>query len=175
MSIREEIRARVAAGELFPLAQTIPSDKSVRRIVVAKSINDQLSGPWNNDATAAQWNQIQADLESFVYGAPVTISRNPRRAKTAFLARLEGEKGQIWELRERTHKPGLRLIGGFAEKDLFVLLHWSLRIDLNNYGSPEWHAFINNCKAEWKRLFLTWLPLAADDYNEYLTGPILVI
>ena len=175
MSIRGEIQSRIWEGELFKVERQVLSDPAPRAVVVSAEINGLIQGPWRDEKQEEAWGRLRADMESFITGAPISIAKNPRKAKSAFLSRLEGERGQIWEMRHRWPKPGIRLIGGLSEKNVFVALQWALRVDLGAFGSREWRDAIEACKAEWRRKFLTWPPVSGATYEEYLSQPFLLV
>jgi hypothetical protein len=172
MSIRVEITTRLAEGRLFLLSPAMRSEPVVRCVFLSKEINDLVHGPWENKDAAEVFGKFRADLDSFLAGRVISVAKNPRKAKTAFLNRLENERGKVWEMRQRRPKPGIRILGGFAEKDIFIGLTWSPRAPLLGYGSRNWRDAIEESKVSWRNLFLTWPPMGDQkaDHNDYVSN-----
>jgi hypothetical protein len=180
MSIRVEIQRQIIAGEVVRVLPALRSTPVVRSVVVSRDIYALLQGPWGTAEETQSFSKLRADLDSFISGAPVSVAEKPRRSKKAFLKRLEGERGEIWEIRQVAPKPGIRILGGFAEQDVFVGLVWRYRPPLDDYGSAEWREAIQTCKHTWRRLFLTWPPVGSTlntkaAIHEYLSGNFLFV
>ncbi|MCY3879901.1 MAG: hypothetical protein OXF74_12075 [Rhodobacteraceae bacterium] len=90
-----------------------------------------------------------ADFDSFVEGRIVSVSLiDPHNKPTnVYLARLHPAEDEVWEIRSRAPKPGLRVFGRFSAKDCFVALRWRRRKDLGGAGSAEFRDEICGCKA----------------------------
>jgi hypothetical protein len=179
MSIREQLAGQIKAGQLCRLKPALDAIPRERTVVLSREIHDHLMGPWVDGDEEATFQRLRADLDDFIGGEPVTVASNPRKAKSAFLNRLEECGGKIWELRQRKPKPGIRLIGGFLERDFFVGFHLSARLSLGEFGSEAWGIAIRDTKAAWRKQFLTW-PAIGDackldgSIHEYISKAILV-
>lgn len=175
MSIRDEIN-RNLRSELVRLRPSLASIPIKRVVVLSRELNELLDGPWPDDVAEMAFGRLRNDLESFIAGSVVSVAQTPRRAKTAFLNRLEKERGQFWEMRQRIPKPGIRILGGFSEKDVFVGLTWSPRVLLKGYGSRDWRDATEECKVRWRRLFLSWPPFGGErvQFHEYVSNIILI-
>jgi hypothetical protein len=90
------------------------------------------------------------------------------------MARLFPGVDEVWEIRSRDPKPGLRIFGRFAERNVFVALNWSDRTSLGPQGSREWATAIRTCKAEWRKLFATYEPISGMPLDDYAPISVLV-
>jgi hypothetical protein len=151
MSIVWDIEERCKDGRLFRLGPRMGTPS--RQLVVSRSIQALLDGPWDNDAEEIRYGALYADLESYVVGGRLTFSDRPRDNRNAYLAALDPLKDGIWEIRSPNPRPGLRLLGYFVKVDYFVALWAGERKGLKQYGSREWAKATKNCRGEWNRLF----------------------
>lgn len=76
----------------------------------------------------------------------------------------------IWEIRDVRPKPSLRILGSFAQKDVFIALAPYERSELGGKGSEEWTNALQNYKAQWTELFDGHRPMSEGSYpNDYLS------
>jgi hypothetical protein len=172
MSIRDEINRHLVSGDLVRILPSLASIPIRRTVVLSSEINNLLNGPWLSVEAADGFGRLKNDIDAFIAGNISTVATHPHRAKTAFLNRLADERGQIWEMRQRRPIPGIRVIGGFSEPDIFIGLTWHPRVLLNGYGSREWRDAIEECKAMWRQLFLSWPPYGNEkaSINDYVSN-----
>lgn len=126
---------------------------------MSESVNKLFTGPWTDQDWKNRCVVLSVDFESFVSGDPISVARNPRKAKTAYMSQLEKSFERTWDIRSREPAPGIRVLGRFSEKDTFIALHWDLRKNLDEYGSPAWNAAISHCKHNWRRLLHPYEPV----------------
>lgn len=171
MSIVEEITHCVARGTLFPIEPTLPSGKIVRHLFGSTEIRRLLSGPWSNESEEIRSGRLRQDFDRFVEGGLISIAlHNPyRKSKTAFLARLDPGHDEVWEIRSRDPRPGIRVFGRFAGLDVFVVFNWEFRERLGGPGSAEFKFEINKAKSEWRRNFPTYEPISGDYIHDFVS------
>lgn len=179
MSIRDSISDRIAAGDLFPVEPAMPDDPVRRSMVVSLEIRQLLNGPWWSRGMARRCNELRADLEAFVKGDVIAVCLVPRRARAAYMARLDRPVDEVWDIRSRDPRPALRVLGRFADRDLFVALTcasrskdvaWLPRAPLGNGYSREWRDAIVECKAVWRQLLHPYEPIHGDYVHDYLSN-----
>ena len=83
--------------------------------------------------------------------------------------RVDPISDRIWDIRSVDPSPGIRVLGGFAEKDTFVALEWDFRENLGGPKSKEWRDFIVRCSAHWRRLFGTYKPHEGEKTSDFLS------
>jgi|SRR5699024_11097010 len=117
---------------------------------------------------------LRAWVDGFIGGRYVSVGT--RRSRRADLKILEPRVDSIWELGKQ-QKPGTRLFGRFARKDVFVVTSIRTSQQLYEQSSqdataeryPIWDEQIALCKAEWQRLFGDQSPVTGGDMHDYLT------
>jgi hypothetical protein len=132
--------------------------------------------PSEEHHTKALGKRSKALLDDFIEGGKITVRWDPRRRRNpCILARLERSSDstdyEMWELRAMDPRPGARVLGGFAEKDVFVGVTWDYR---ENFEAL-WPAEIGYCVGQWKRLFGACRPFEGIDPSEYLSQPFEVV
>lgn len=175
MSIQAEIRNRVAEGRLTLLQPALPDIPRVRSMFASEEICRLVLGPWTDAAMEERCGALRADLDHFISGATLTVSREPyRKPKQTFLSRLDPGRDEVWVIRSRAPKPGIRVFGRFAQRDVFVALSWAWRSELDGPGSKDWRDAAVGCIAEWRRLLHPYEPLREGDLHDYATDIVLV-
>jgi hypothetical protein len=174
MSIRVLIHQRIAEGRLFPLAPVLPSDPIERTMLLSKEINDLVMGPWVDQRWANRCNRLRANLEEFVKGVVVTVSLTPYEHAAAYMGRLDRPIDEVWDIRSRDPKPGLRVFGRFSEHNTFIALHWGTRKEL--LDRRAWGFAIAETKGRWNRLLAPYDPpfSGEDNANVYLSDAYVV-
>jgi hypothetical protein len=135
-----------------------------------------LEGPWADVAQEIRANKLRADLDYFIEGGNIAIGQDPyKKKRTAYMVRLDPAYDEVWQIRSRDPKPGIRVFGRFADRDVFVALTWSERTPLGGPGNLAWIEAINLCKSEWRKLFPAYQPISGSDYNDYLSGGFFLV
>jgi len=156
----------------------LASDTPRRKLLLSPEIYELISGPYDNKDMARRCARIAADLETFVKGNLVSICMEPFRAKTAYLAKLSDPDVDVWEIRCQDPRPGFRIIGHFAKRDVFVALKaaprskmvpWHPEPPLDAASSPEWKSIIDRSKLEWMSHFPGNSPLTGVNINDYVS------
>lgn len=175
MSIYSEIAARVNEHRLFALPPLMPPSLGValRHIFVSPEINALLNGPWRDRQWMERCVLLRAHLDRFSQGAVIPVAARPfKKGATAYMRQLYRWREEVWEIRSREAKPGIRVLGRFAETDVFVALTWHKRPDLHGPESREWRNAIEGCKTEWRNLFPAYDPKTGDPSSVYPTDYI---
>jgi len=175
MSIYDELIYRVNEGRLFRLLPELPRIGLVRQTFISQEIRNLCEGPWHSAAWEARCGSLRADLDRFIGGDVIPVAAKPYRGKTSYLKRLDPDSDEVWEIRSRDPKPGIRVFGRFARKDVFVALTWEEREPLLGPGSREWRDARVACKTEWTKLFPAYEPISSGaNFHDYLSNFFLV-
>jgi len=128
---------------------------------------------WSSRRLARRHQLLRADLDRFTEGELITVGVNPRdKDATANLARVEPLTAEVWDIRCCDPKPGIRVLGRFAEKDTFIAVCWDYRENLRR--DKDWTAFVDRCLQEWPRLMNMQAAYRGPNLNAYLTNFLAV-
>jgi hypothetical protein len=172
MSISGEINTLCIEGYLHRLVPALPGSSVRRALYVSREINDLLSGPWTAPDQEYRWGRARADLEVFVEDQRIVVPRDSRRARSAYMGQLQPPSDEVWDIRCRDPKPGIRILGRFAERDVFIALVWKERLQLRDFGSREWRDAILECKTNWQHLFHAYQPMTGNYPHEYISDAV---
>jgi len=164
--ILEILKERCDEKVIFPIDPSLSGDPIIRTLFVSAEINTMLQ----DNAEGEVWSEVRAIMDTFVSGGLISVGHKAT-SRMAFLKPKKNES--VWEIRATKPKPGIRILGQFIEKDLFVALVWGYRKDLKNYNSIAWKRIIRNCKVEWRKLFEPYEPLMGETYNDYVSNIFL--
>jgi|SRR5579862_1893472 len=173
MSIYDEIAYWSKRERLFSVRSSL-DEPTKRHLYVSTEIQALLDGPWSTNEWESRCGYLRADLDRFVEGQTLDIAEEPFKGKSSYMLRLNPPSHEVWEIRSRIPKPGLRLFGRFAEFNNFIVLTWASRADLGGPKSREWRDAIVACRTEWKNLFPAYQPLSGDSFHDYLSKIVLV-
>ncbi len=99
----------------------------------------------------------------------MTVAEDPyKKPRVTNMARADPIESEVFDIRCIDPKPGIRVLGCFADFDLFVALTWNVRENLPD--DKSWRDEIERCKAAWRRLFHPYLPFCGADLNAYLSN-----
>lgn len=175
MSIRDEIANRVGDGRLFCLPPLIPSGTMVRAMFVSEEINQVVHPPWEATKEGLRLSRLRAYLDTWTEGVLVSVAEAPyHKPRNTFLARVDPVADDVFDIRCFDPKPGIRVLGCFSEKDVFVALTWNHRENLGGPDSRGWRDEIERCKASWRRLFHPYPPFRGANLDAYLSNFIAV-
>jgi hypothetical protein len=184
MSIRDEISARIVEGRLLLLRLVVPGDPVARTIVLAEEIKALIEGPWADSGLRYRAGRLRADLEEFVKGEQIVACLEPFKAATAYMGRLDPPEDGAWDIRSRDPSPALRVVGMFAETDVFVALRWAPRSrqqtwtpkpPLGARNSREWRDMLVQCKTDWTNLFHSYRPVIGDNIHDYISTNVILV
>ena len=136
MSIRAEITSRIAEGRLRALAPAIPATPGKRRILVVPNVLEMLDGPWTTPNHERRAGAARALLEGFLRGDQIVGRMPPSKNVNTLIALLDPAVENIWEFRIGNPRPGIRILGRFAEQDTFVATSWVNREDFKRSRDP---------------------------------------
>ena len=157
MSIYDELGARVNENRLAYVDPVpLPGSMRSRQLYVSISILSLLLGPWKDDDWSDRCSELELDFDRYVTGQYIAVRLPPSKDVEAFMAQLEPPEKNVWEIRSRDPEPQIRILGFFAGKDCFVGLLWRYRSQLNS--NADWDAAMDECKAEWRKLFPVYDP-----------------
>jgi hypothetical protein len=171
MSIHDEIKYWLDRGVLFQVFPTLPGSPVDRVLIANADVNRLIVGPWKDEAEQIRSGRLWADFDRFVEGRLISVSLETpyTKPKTTYMARLDPPREDVFEIRSRDPKPGIRVFGRFADKDVFVALNWRYREDLGGPQDKEFNREREICKAEWRKLFHTYPTIFGTQIDEYFT------
>ena len=174
MSIRDEIKSRVSEGRLSLLTPAMPSDPCIRWVFVTSEVKQIVVGPWETTEDEIRAMKLRAHIDLFSTGKPISISDDPyKKPNTTYMSPIHPKNDRVFEIRNQD-KPGIRVFGAFAEKNLFIATCWGYR---KNLGGPEDRGFRDmreKSKAVWRQLFNSYEPILGEDRNELATNILFV-
>ena len=168
MSIRPIIWTRESERRIEQLPHTLLGKRTPRVIYLARTVFDELMGPWSDASTATQMGMLRADLDRFLEGGRIIVGH--RRSRHAYMKRLDPGRDEVWEIRSRDPSPELRLFGRFAETDLFIGTACLNRDYLGEDNSRQWRDEMIRCITDWRNLFHPYPPIRKRPLNEYLSS-----
>jgi hypothetical protein len=175
MSILDEVNDWRRRGRLYLFEPRLTGTPKRRSMYLASEINALLDGPWVDSGQEMRSGRLRADLDMFVAGYLISVQREPFRNKTAYMSQLDPASEEVWEIRSRDPKPGIRIFGRFAHTDVFVALTWSERARLRGPGSREWRDAKEQCKTEWRKLFPAYRPFKGNDIHDYISENVFLV
>lgn len=148
-----------------------------RRILATPEVMTQIDGR-HGGTDRRLIVQLRADLDDFIGGQPITVGGpRHRHAYMKPMVRDKNHRGfgghEVWEIRSRDPKPGIRVFGRFAQPDVFVATNLEARTMLGAFGSLEWRREIRRCKHAWNAIFGTRQPLVGEEINDYVSEQVV--
>lgn len=175
MSIASRVSAHLAAGGLVEHVPLFPGIGPSRRVLLAAAVQIHLQGPWSSRKDEEQWFQVRANLDSCVQGGLISIAKSPFKAGTALLAQLDPPSDEVWEIRCRAPRPGIRVFGRFAERDTFIAFRWQFRNLMGGRYAHEWHWMIDDCQKDWSALFHPCPPHSGGSPSDYVSANFVLV
>lgn len=163
MSILQNILWRLQEGrlhQLVPLARTAPR---LRLMYLTSEVFDVLNRPRTITEEIERYAQMEADLGEFV---------TSRTLDPKYLFLLSPVRDSVWEIRTVRPEPGIRTMGLFAARDLFVATNYASRDELPGWNTPEWKNAKKRARTEWRNLFPGHDPMQETDVKKLVTGAI---
>jgi hypothetical protein len=172
MSIWNEIAVHVQQGALI---ETIRRDLRAtvnlnyrRWVYVSSAIDKEISKSGN----APTFRKFSAQLQSFIIGRTVPVALKHDH-KIAEWARLDPPGCEVWEARIRHVKPELRVLGRFADVDIFIALNLYEGGELKK--KKDWDNAKARCQTDWAALFPHNPPVFGSVINDYVAANVTLI
>ncbi len=167
ISKNEPIRQACERELLFLMTPTLPSDSMVRHLYISKEVKEYICRP--TKAEAVRRGKLREDFDRFITGKRLSVSMNEYNHKDAYMARLSPADDEVWEIRSRAPKPGIRVFGRFAGKDSFVALFCRFRKNLGGAESREFRKAVRKCKQAWEQTLSNCDPLYGSNIDDYIS------
>jgi hypothetical protein len=174
MSIRDEINEHLETGQLIRLHLFVPELPEKRTIYLTPNLMTLLHGPWVGEKWERRWYRARQQLEDFIDGLPrdrIFVRSAPRKKSSAFMSPLDPVSDEIWEIRVRDPKPGLRIFGSFVCQNVSVALTAASHECLST--KEDWNRAIQEYKGEWSRYFNS-APFRGSYPHDYLTNAFIL-
>jgi hypothetical protein len=143
-------------------------------IFVSPELYALVAGPWGDKEIEHRANRLRADFDMFITGSVISVGQDPyKKKKNAYMSSLDPTEDEVWEIRSRDPKPGIRVFGRFTERDVFVALNWAHRDKLGGPQSREFRDERERCKAEWRKLFPSYAPHTGATPDDYISNIFL--
>ena len=175
MSIRNAVRRLVSEGRLIDHEPSVPAQRGKRRVYLSPTLQSLLDGPWQSKVDEKAWARVRQDLDHFVTDGLVSVARETYRSKDAHISRLVEGSEEVWELRCRASKPGIRVFGRFAVVNEIVLLTWELRLRLKDRDPFEWIWAKEYCKDAWTEILPCHQPLTGVEICDCISEKFISI
>jgi len=165
MSIRDHIR-ELLDKQLFCLESVYFGEETPRSIFVSEEVKCALTHPFPEGREVLHAEFLQT-LDAFLEHGEMTVAEDPRcKPSDALMARVEPVEDEFFDFRITAPHPQIRAFGGFAEKDVFVIVTWNYRDAINDDFDGE----VTRCKIEWQKLFDKTPPFKGKNLDEYLSN-----
>lgn len=148
---------------LFPIRPRAYGESAKRAMFVGEGLWKILTSSEGDDAWDKRVGELQADLERFVDGQPI----DPK-----YLFLLYPAHDNVWEIRSVADVPSIRVMGLFAERDVFVATNYALREALGEWQSREWKCVKRMARAIWRCLFITYQPMHTNNVKDLVSGAL---
>lgn len=148
---------------LFPLVPRRSSASAKRALFVHERLWQLLQSPEGDDEWERRVAELQADLEVFADGTNI----GPK-----YLFHLYPPRDALWEIRSTRDEPTIRVLGFFADKDVFIATNHALREELGGWESREWKRVKREAGARWRHVFYTHQPLKGTDIHQKISGAL---
>lgn len=164
MSIQSLINGHCGGGSLYYLRPYLASDRICRHIFITPDLKRFILGPWDNVDDEIRGNKLYGDLEVFIKGEIVQVSRLARRKPpNTYMSPTSPRTDEIFSIRSTNPKPQIRVIGAFSEPDHFVALSYEFRDQIN------WDDEIEYCIGKWRSLLAPFPRHSGEFPNDYIS------
>jgi hypothetical protein len=177
ISIQDDIKYWMDRGRLFQVFPRLPGSPVNRVLLVGEEVNQLIVGPWASENEEIRAGRLWADFDRYIEGRLISVAlNNPyRKPNTTYMARLDPARDDVIEIRSRDPKPGIRVFGRFADKDVYIALNWEHREKLGGPQDKEFDREREICKAKWRQLFPTHPSVNGNQLNEYFADTSSII
>jgi hypothetical protein len=166
MSIPQDVLdGQVGAGRLVPLLPLSPRAQILRALFVTERLQALLDGRTTDEITEERFGALRADLEVFVT-QPTLFPH--------YLFWLTPRHDVVWEIRSVEDVPSLRVLGRFADFDVYVGLTIEERAELEGWNSHQWKRAIRTCIQRWGTAFAGYQSHSGGKADDFFSGAISV-
>lgn len=162
-----EALERLAGERLFKLRpdlgiEGLEHDEFPREILLSAEVHDFVNVDFDgSDDVAAS---LRALMDGIVSGDYVTLAQKPyEKDRDAVFARVYPVEREVWDIRSLAPWPGARVLGFFAEVDVFVGLTFAYRDEI------DWDEERDRCSAMWRELFGSLPPHKGEKYDDFIS------
>lgn len=165
MSIKDVALDQVAQGNLIPVRPRSRRAVIRRAMFVYAPLWEELGRDDADGISLERKANLRADLDVFVSSETL----DPK-----YLFWLSPVRDLVWEIRSCRDDPSIRIVGLFADKDVFVATNFQRRDALGGWNSEEWKLAKRNALAHWRALFFTYLPHGSKGatIDDFFTGAL---
>lgn len=163
MSIAGLIHWRVKEERLFPVIPRMAGAPLRRAMFVTAHLRNVLRSSYEDPEMEARMGHLEADLDHFVLSQTI----DPK-----YLFHLYPARDGVWEIRSVRHDPSIRVLGHFADRDVFIATNCAFREDLGGWQSRQWKEVKRAARANWNQLFHTYQPIIGTDVRELVSGAL---
>jgi hypothetical protein len=171
MSILDEIKEHVDRNNLYEIIRrdlrASGNDEYRRWIYLSSAINQEITNRFDEPS----FRRLSVQFQNFIIGHTVPVALVPDHKKAQW-ARLDPASHEVWETRVRHVSPELRVLGRFADVDIFVALNlyegWELK-------GRKWDAAKARCQSDWSALFPSSSPARGRNGNDYIRTKFTLI
>ena len=113
--------------------------------------------------------RLWADFDRFIEGRLISVALDSpySKPKTTYMARLDPPADDVFEIRSRDPKRGIRVFGLFADKDVFLAFNWDYRTKLGGPTDRDFDREREIAKAKWRQLFPSYKSIRGKNIDEY--------
>lgn len=152
MSIRDEINRHIGS-KLLHLPSLVPSDPLVRELFVSAEILEIAEEPFPEHRDGDRHALFRGYLDAFTSGEEIGVSEKPfNKRSDTFLARVHPTQLEVWDIRAIEPSPGIRGFGCFGDRDLFIVLTYEYRENLDATANG-FAIEARRCRQVWDFLF----------------------
>lgn len=169
--MRIMLSERVRSGELVLWTPQFDGEACERSLFITSEINEEFDvSTWKDMSLAVRYSQLSGDFDRFATGDTIPVGMAPYdKDDSAFMARIDPTDYGIWDIRSTAPSPAIRVLGAFAETDVFVALITRLRRDLGGKGSREWALAREAAISRWENLFPGKPRLVGENINDFIS------
>lgn len=141
MSISDEIKNRVASGDLYPVVPVYGGPPR-RFMFLSRELKSEIDNP--AEGHEDRFAELKADLTGFLVNSAIHMD---------YLKQLKPARNAVWEIRCYYDEPSIRVFGQFAMKNVFIAMTARYRADLGPLQDPNWEYEIRRVRHMWRLLF----------------------
>lgn len=185
MSTEDELRILFLCEQklLFPINPQIGERPNSRCLFVSSLVWKALNPPYESEKDGIRMGRTLAMLDNFVEGRRISVRLPPSKKVDAYIALLDKADEEIWEIRVRDPRPGVRIFGRFACLNVFIGLLPVYREDLTDSKAIKpkeaedklWNQAKLRCRSEWEKLFPLVAPHTGKIPHDYISNNIFIV